>query len=132
MATFVRFGKHGGIRRAVIEGIGAVAATNLQRIPESLGGQQADFGPLLFQHRVRGDSGAVNEQRAIAEQGPEAHVEDVRRLSQRIEYAFRRIGRYRGNLDGMDLVVDVGEHQVGERAADVYADIPTAACRFAH
>ena len=120
----VAWHQHRGVGRAVVEGIGAKAAARLQKVPKAPGDEHPDPGSAALQHRIGGDGGAVQEQRAVRQQALDVRLERSGGVLQHVEDPAARIRRHRRRLEDVEPVAGVHQHHVGESPADVDRDAP--------
>ena len=98
---------------------GHKGAGNLQDMAIAFGDDQADPGDLVFQHRVGGDRGAVQEQRQIGRRNPCLLTE----LAGASDDSFGRVVRGRGHLVAHGTAgLFINHDQIGERATHINAE----------
>ena len=116
--------QHGRVGRPVVELVLPQAAADLEGVPKALGGDQADLGALALEERVRRDRRTVHEQGARGEEFPHGHVEIPGQPRERRDDAAARVGGDGGHLGNPGCAVCIGQHEIGEGAADIDADAP--------
>ena len=94
-----------------------------EEIGESLGDDERERAALLFEDHVGGERRAVDDPRHVAR----CHARAAQYMPDALDDSDARVvGRGRHLVD-VEVAVGVGEHDVGERAADVDADEPARA-----
>ena len=116
--------QHRRVRRAVVPGIGPVAAADLEAVAKTLGGEHAGARALALEQDVGGHRGAVHEQRTPAEQHLDRHAAVRGEHAKPGDQPFGGVTRHRGGFHRMQVAPVVGEHHVGEGAAYIDAYMP--------
>ena len=116
--------QHRRVGGAVVPRVLAQAAAGFEAVAEPGRRQQPDAPALALQQRVGRHRRAVQEERAVAEERREREPERFARLLQRRDRPRARILRHRRHLEHRRPPARVGDHEIGERAADIDADAP--------
>ena len=106
------------------KGYGRQTAPDFQRIPKALGRKKPNLGALALEHAVGRHGRAMHEKCALAQDVTHGTTEIARQPLQTSDDTSARIGRDRWHLDDDAEPVAVGQHEIGEGAADVDADPP--------
>ena len=101
-------------------------AAQAQEVGEALGDDERERAALLLEDHVGGERRAVHDPRHVAGRDADAPLSTCRTPS---ITPTRGSSGVVGHLVDVEVAVGVGEHDVGERAADVDADEPA---RVAH
>ena len=113
VAQRARHQRLGPADEEVVEREPALGA-DLDDVPKTRRGEQRGARALALDQRVGGERGAVDDHAHVARRAPGAR----QRLPDRRHETLRRIGIGGQDLGGRERVA-VGEHDVGERSADV-------------
>ena len=108
----------------MVEGVRAKAAARLEEVAESAVDEHPHPRAVALQHRVGGDGGAVQEQRAVREQTLDLRSEPTGGEFQYVEHPAAGILRHRRGLEDVEPATGVHQHHVGEGSADVDRDAP--------
>lgn len=108
--------------RADVVPVLLAAVAQLDDVAKSLGRDQPEVRSLPFDHQIRRDGRAVQEQGRRTEQRREITFHRLSEERQTVHHAARRVVRRRRCLGGVQRpgIVDTG--QVGKGAADIHAD----------
>jgi len=100
----------------------ALHPPEFEHVLEARGGEDGRHRALLLEDGVGGDGGAVDEAFDVAGLGPGDGEDAAHGGVNALEQVLRRAGHLRER----ELAIAVERHDVGERAADVHADLHAA------
>ena len=112
------------VGKSMVELVLAQPPADLERVPEPLRCDEADRRALGLEHGVGRNGGAMHEQGTRFEKLTYRSIQVGGEPLQRRDDAAAGVNWDRGDLGDPRRAVGIGEHEVGERAADVYADPP--------